>query len=815
MCGIICYFGQNQGVIHILEALHLLEYRSPDSSGLAVIEENGLYSIRRSTGPARNLVQKMAVKPLYPVMDIDLAIDALFSKQGLQLSEDRLRDLSCSGGQIARNLYESAGLYVGNGDRGSQKFEICDAHPIKFFPQLERTLKDIRAFPSPDYDRDPVRHAFRLVGAHVASRADLDPGMMEGLTKALQDRVPEGSYQDWVQAWAEEVSLNTPGQAFAVAVRHFQETFPGLADQLKDGEWERFGGITADAMPQIVIGHGRWAMVGAVTEENAHPFLDRSQNRIVCENGSHNASLLLELREEQKHWWYDRGLPASDPIHRSHNTTEVIVYEWERAVIQIRENDLDSESRAYLEQLREQDIDDIEEQALRLTLHRLRAGNAHACTFQGRLNPGVLYVNSHNKPIAIIQKEATSSSSDAPRHEIMVASDMNAALVLWPVAQVDEAIKRINALQKLNPKDEAGRKSLKGEMQSILDRFSAEVIFLDQGLNGGKELFARIENQLVNGRIAPVVEVSLYDGIPVNVRPQRIQINPSMAVQHGYPSYTEFHIAEIPDVLDRLVDEYTLEGKIRLESIWSEGKIIFPGINLAQLKERFGEKLESLERLVLIGEGSSWRDAQAAAPLFHALLPNVRIACFHPVELLNLGKPVDPTKDLVVLISWSGTTDSVLKSDSRLAEEGILRLGITGRPQSDLGRRTTYSAGTLNVHSGVEVSVATVKGFEAILMSLNLLAFYLAENSQPVSPSDGFAALINELITQIPKHIRAITRDKKRREQIKEIARQCRHYNKVAIIGTSPVDIEAELKIEELAQIVAGSFDYQTASLRA
>jgi glucosamine 6-phosphate synthetase-like amidotransferase/phosphosugar isomerase protein len=193
----------------------------------------------------------------------------------------------------------------------------------------------------------------------------------------------------------------------------------------------------------------------------------------------------------------------------------------------------------------------------------------------------------------------------------------------------------------------------------------------------------------------------------------------------------------------------------------------------------------------------------------------VRIACFHPVELLNLGKPVDPTKDLVVLISWSGTTDSVLKSDSRLAEEGILRLGITGRPQSDLGRRTTYSAGTLNVHSGVEVSVATVKGFEAILMSLNLLAFYLAENSQPVSPSDGFAALINELITQIPKHIRAITRDKKRREQIKEIARQCRHYNKVAIIGTSPVDIEAELKIEELAQIVAGSFDYQTASLRA
>ena len=65
MCGIICYFGQTQGVKRILDALQLLEYRAPDSSGLAVINETGSYSVRRSVGTARQLIEKITAKPLY------------------------------------------------------------------------------------------------------------------------------------------------------------------------------------------------------------------------------------------------------------------------------------------------------------------------------------------------------------------------------------------------------------------------------------------------------------------------------------------------------------------------------------------------------------------------------------------------------------------------------------------------------------------------------------------------------------------------------------------------------------------------------
>jgi hypothetical protein len=46
------------------------------------------------------------------------------------------------------------------------------------------------------------------------------------------------------------------------------------------------------------------------------------------------------------------------------------------------------------------------------------------------------------------------------------------------------------------------------------------------------------------------------------------------------------------------------------------------------------------------------------------------------------------------------------------------------------------------------------------------------------------------------------------------VARRCHLFNKVIVVGNSPVDIEAELKIEELAQVVARTSDFHAASLR-
>ena len=138
MCGIICYFGHTQGTNHILNALKLLEYRAPDSSGLAVINGNVFYSLRRSVGTVDQLIEKIATNPICQPEKIDFGIERLFNKQGLDIPLSKLRDCSFGRGYRVEDIYNSRGLQIGIGDRGSCDIEL--------------------------YDLDPVRHAFDLVG---------------------------------------------------------------------------------------------------------------------------------------------------------------------------------------------------------------------------------------------------------------------------------------------------------------------------------------------------------------------------------------------------------------------------------------------------------------------------------------------------------------------------------------------------------------------------------------------------------------------------------------------------------------------------
>ncbi|UCG24664.1 MAG: hypothetical protein JSW55_01285 [Chloroflexota bacterium] len=560
---------------------------------------------------------------------------------------------------------------------------------------------------------------------------------------------------------------------------------------------------------QVVMGHGRWAMVGAVNETNAHPLSDRAQDRIACENGSHNATLMLGVFADQKQWWQARGLPSGETVHRSENTTEVITFEWERMAYMLAEGRFPPESEAFLERLDQQGIIDSEERALRLAIWRLREGNAHACAFYSRRRPAVLFVTSHRKPIVI----ATRQFDDGSR-TLMVASDVNAALMLWSKDAVNEAARRIDDLRRAAKEDRLPADRAQDDILAILNSFTVEALFLDNELHHGEELFARIEEKGPAGQSVPAVLVSRYDGTPVPVSAQTMQLNPAMVGKQGHDSYTESHIAEIPDIMDGIVDHYIRGGQPALESAWENGRLLGPGLNENVLVEHYGPCLEDLSRLLLIGEGSSWRDAQVAAPLFRQLLPGILVNVYRPVEVLNLGQAIDQAADLAIEISWSGTTDSLLKVDNWLGETGVVRLAITGRPQSDLGRRTTQSGGTLDVQTGVEVSVATVKGFQAILMTLNLLALQLASMVESGVDAASQAWLIDELTHTVPRHVRALIEDDERRIRLRKLAQQYHLFNKVVLIGNSPVDIEAELKIEELAQIVARTSDFHAASLR-
>ncbi|MHB0857843.1 MAG: glutamine--fructose-6-phosphate transaminase (isomerizing) [Anaerolineae bacterium] len=64
MCGIVAYIGPRQAAQVILDGLHRLEYRGYDSSGIAVLTENGCIERRRSIGKLSSLNALLAERPL-------------------------------------------------------------------------------------------------------------------------------------------------------------------------------------------------------------------------------------------------------------------------------------------------------------------------------------------------------------------------------------------------------------------------------------------------------------------------------------------------------------------------------------------------------------------------------------------------------------------------------------------------------------------------------------------------------------------------------------------------------------------------------
>jgi len=233
--------------------------------------------------------------------------------------------------------------------------------------------------------------------------------------------------------------------------------------------------------------------------------------------------------------------------------------------------------------------------------------------------------------------------------------------------------------------------------------------------------------------------------------------------------------------------------------------------NVKALRKLYHENLENLRRVYLVGVGSSWRDAICASPVFEETLPGVEIIPCEPSDLATLGVDIDPAHDLFIGISWSGTTSATLKIMQSLQRKGALCMTITGKPQSDMGRLTENTGGTIDVQSGIENTITTYKGFAAILQCLDLLAVQMGDlrgterqiSEQYVADQMKMSEYTTNILESGSLH-----------EAAQEVADVCTDCCSFFMLGSraNPIIHEMELKVEEEVHIVGIGLDVDDAS---
>jgi glucosamine--fructose-6-phosphate aminotransferase (isomerizing) len=162
------------------------------------------------------------------------------------------------------------------------------------------------------------------------------------------------------------------------------------------------------------------------------------------------------------------------------------------------------------------------------------------------------------------------------------------------------------------------------------------------------------------------------------------------------------------------------------------------------------------------------------------------------------------SKTLVLGISQSGETADTLAALSFAGQKGAKLLSICNVIGSAIPRLCHSFGGTLYTRAGLEISVASTKGFVAQLMALNILALHLAQERGMLNETE-----VLKLVDEITQVATVIEKQLLQEEQLRSISRQFMHASSMLFIGRGmgfPVALEGALKMKELSYVHAEGF---------
>lgn len=670
-----------------------------------------------------------------------------------------------------------------------------------------------------DYDRDGVRGVFRLLDGALLSRIPQDPGVQERMTALLQSLWPEAASAaplTWYQFYQLERAANLFGRAASAALHALQQemVLPALAADPSSAATAAaiIPGVTDALSLRLIttpiIAHGRWALQSPVTPANCHPFLDETRQRAIAVNGQFDAGVETRLKSYLK--------KVAGFSFRSENSGEYFSLLWgyyyrilrqeQQRFEAIREQteagmiDLSIGSQAIDYQIyhavHHRDRAYLDEMAFVAAVRQMmQHGGQIAVIGLSRVSSRRLYVAANNRPIFIVRRR--------DNHDVMVVSDINAAIGLFPQKLIyarcqdlmalaqdrEQAIAQIRGEGAPQTQIDALRRRFDQAEDALCHDFAVEIFPLES-----ESRFACIDTVMRKGKIRRDVFLADLQQVPIrDIDPIVATLKPPQVRRDLYASLFVSHQREIPDRLEDLLRTYMPR----------EGERPEPGLNDKFFHRRFGSQFQNLRRIVLVGCGTSFHMALVASGIFRRHLPELETVAVDATAFELLSRSLSPERDLAVLVSWSGTTAEMVELSKQLVRRNIVAVGVTEKRFSDMALVLARSGGVVLCLSGEEVTVAAVKSTFSLAFSLTMLAVWVAWEKQQTEAAESMAAIMR----QLPHQIRQLQADKAMQAFCARMAAACLVIDAVHRSGAGR---EAAMKLEETSWTsVSRAMDFQ------
>ncbi len=279
------------------------------------------------------------------------------------------------------------------------------------------------------------------------------------------------------------------------------------------------------------------------------------------------------------------------------------------------------------------------------------------------------------------------------------------------------------------------------------------------------------------------IRVTAADGTAVDPVPLHVDWDLDAARKDGYDDFMSKEMHEQPRaVADTLLDRLLPDGSLVLDEV-----------------RITAEEFRSINKVFVVACGSSYHAGLMAK---YAIEHWARL----PVEIdiaseFRYRQPVLDERTLVIGVSQSGETVDTFQAIREAGRLGAKVLVITNVVDSSMARD---SDAVLYTRAGPEIGVAATKTHLAQITALEILALYLAQVRETLSPATARGLLAS--MGSLPEKVATALG---RAADVDAVARAYRDSPSFLFLGRQvgyPVALEGALKLKELSYLRAEGF---------